>query len=602
MTFDRDRHLPFEELISASISGDITLDEQQRLDAHLAGCAACRATANAFASQRQIMSGLRHVAPPRDLGARVRTLVELEQRRAVPWWRRPAAIFAGVGGGLAVVAGGLLAIVLLDSPTPPPVGQVSPTPIPSVSFAPPSSEPSSVPTGEPVAPTLPPAQTPVPSGAVATPVPSAEPDPSPPADEPPPDPDGYVAVAGPIESPTMTVIDGTTDEEVAVITEPSETDAVGVPTSAELSPGGQWVAYVADLGLSGMSEVRVTRIGDALDPADGDAITPVESDVEVGSSFAIGRSVAGSPFVDRMSWSSDGHWLAVTIADPDTLEVDADVWVFDVTDGSSHRLTDAGNAFAGSFVPAAEDDPEGLDRLWISIAADEPQSHLVELADDAEITPIDPAAEAVASVAAFQPLVSPNGAFVIAWTGRMAVVGDHWAMSEGGQPILAAHLPDGDEVFAQARPLFGDLVIDREAFTWASIAWSPDGIAYALWNARWTGESQGSDGQYPDAARVYFGHATDPRGLTEVHAIDIGDLPADATVVDVKVAPTGRHLVVTAGRPTAGDLTPRAADLLLITRNTGRVPDVVERLASGDDGWFGPAIFDDTSWNDLLAE
>ena len=92
------------------------------------------------------MSGLRHVAPPRDLGARVRTLVELEQRRAVPWWRRPAAIFAGVGGGLAVVAGALLAIVLLDTPRQPDVGRVSPSPVPSVSIAPPSSEPSSIPT------------------------------------------------------------------------------------------------------------------------------------------------------------------------------------------------------------------------------------------------------------------------------------------------------------------------------------------------------------------------------------------------------------------------------------------------------------------------
>jgi hypothetical protein len=602
MTFDRDRHVDFEELISAAISGDITLDEQHRLDAHLAGCAACRATADAFAAQRQIMSGLRHVAPPRDLGARVRTLVELEQRRAVPWWRRPAAIFAGVGGGLAVVAGALLAIVLLDSPTPPDVGQLSPTPVPSVSVAPPSVQPSSAPSGAPVVPTLPPAQTPAPSGTVATPVPSTGPEPTPPPNEPAPDPDGYVAVAGPLESPTMSVIDGTTDEEVAVIAEPSETDAVGVPTSAELSPGGQWLAYIASLGESGMNEVRVTRIGDALDPADGDAITPVESDVEVGSSFAIGRSVAGSPFVDRMSWSPDGHWLAVTIADPDTLEVDSDVWIFDVTDGASHRLTDTGNGFAGSFVPATEDDADGAARLWVSLAGDEPQSHLVELANDAEIAVVDPAQDPIASVRAFQPLVSPNGAFVIAWTGRMAVLGDHWALSEGGQPILAAHAPGSDEPFAQARSLFGDLVVDRDAFTWASIAWSPDGVAYALWNARWTGASQGSQGQYPDATRVYFGHATDPRGLTEVHAIDIGDVPDDARVVDVKVAPTGRHLVITAGRPTPGDLTPRSADLLLITRNTGRVADEVEELASGDDGWFGPAIFDDASWNDLLAE
>ena len=376
---------------------------------------------------------------------------------------------------------------------------------------------------------------------------------------------------------------------------------MGTPIGAELSPGGQWLAYVAQLGESGMNEVRVTRIGDALEAADGDAITPVESDVEVGSAFAVGRSVAGSPFVDRMSWSSDGHWLAVTIADPETPEVDSDVWIFDVTDGSSHQLTDSGSAFAGSFVPAADDDPDGVARLWVSVAGNEPRSHLLELRDGEEIAVVDPAEEAIASVDAFQPLVSPNGLFVIAWTGRMAVVGDQWALSEGGQPILAAHRPDTEEALSDARPLFGDLVIDRDAFSWAAIAWSPDGIAYALWDAAWTGQSEGSQGQYPDPSRVYFGHATDPRGLTEGHAIDAGDLPADAFVVDVKVAPTGRHLVITAGRPSAGVLDAPAADLLLVTRNTGRVADEVEQIASGDDGWFGPAVFDDTSWNELLA-
>jgi hypothetical protein len=37
--------------------------------------------------------------------------------------------------------------------------------------------------------------------------------------------------------------------------------------------------------------------------------------------------------------------------------------------------------------------------------------------------------------------------------------------------------------------------------------------------------------------------------------------------------------------------TPRA-DLLLVTRNTGTVPDVVETLGNGDEGWFGPGAFD----------
>jgi anti-sigma factor RsiW len=101
MTFDRGRHEAWEELISASLTGDLTQDEATRLEAHLAGCDRCRATADAFGEGRRIMGGLRHVPPPRDLPARVRTGIERGLHRDVPWWRRPPAIVAGVGGGLA---------------------------------------------------------------------------------------------------------------------------------------------------------------------------------------------------------------------------------------------------------------------------------------------------------------------------------------------------------------------------------------------------------------------------------------------------------------------------------------------------------------------
>jgi hypothetical protein len=62
-------------------------------------------------------------------------------------------------------------------------------------------------------------------------------------------------------------------------------------------------------------------------------------------------------------------------------------------------------------------------------------------------------------------------------------------------------------------------------------------------------------------------------------------------VVDVKVSPTGRHLVITAARPRSGIFDPPRSDLLLVTRNTGRVADEVERLGSATDGWYGPAAF-----------
>ena len=96
------RHEPFEELISGSLTGDLTDAERERLDAHLDTCAACRATLAAFADQRRIVAGLRHIAPPRDLGARVRAGVERRGFRVVPWWRRPAVMFGGVGGAVAI--------------------------------------------------------------------------------------------------------------------------------------------------------------------------------------------------------------------------------------------------------------------------------------------------------------------------------------------------------------------------------------------------------------------------------------------------------------------------------------------------------------------
>ena len=157
------RHEPFEELISASLNGDLTADERRRLDAHLDGCPQCRDTLAAFSDQRRIIAGLRHVAPPRDLGARVRAGVE---SASVPWWRKPTTIFTAVGGTLAAVTGALLALVVLNgTPSSQPVGQASPTP--SFESAPTAVRARSRPPSrrQRQSPTLPPAATPTPPEA-----------------------------------------------------------------------------------------------------------------------------------------------------------------------------------------------------------------------------------------------------------------------------------------------------------------------------------------------------------------------------------------------------------------------------------------------------
>jgi len=568
------RHEPWDELVSASLTGDLSADERRRLDAHLDACAECRSTLAAFSDQRRIVAGLRHVPIPRDLGARVRTGIEGGSRVGLPWWRRPAAIFAGVGGGLAVVAGALLAIVLLNGSPDGPVGESSPTPSGSIVAGSPSPVPSAPP--------------PSASPAESASAPSADATPSVAAVTASPEPDVYLALTGPFDNQALTVRHGPTGETIAEIDTPS-----GAPIAAELSPDGQWLAYITQLGESGLNEVRATRIGEGVPSDDPEALPPVSSPVTVGETVILGQSVAGAPFLEQLAWASNSQYLAFTLADPEANGTD--VWLFQPSIAQPQQITNVDNAYAGSWFPSSG----GSSFLWVSTAGAVPMSHLLGFHDSGggDLAPGDPADNPMASAeGVFQPLLNPNGSVAIYWTGRMEQLGAEWAFIEGGQPYLSEHSAGFE--FGNDRSLFSDLTVGRDAFTSAAIAWGPDGDAYAVWDARWTGIPQGSDGEYPSVSRVYFGHATDPRGLTESHAIDRDDIPTDAWIVDVKVSPTGEHLVVSAARPRGGVLEAPSADLLLVKRNTGDVPDEVFVLGSADNGWFGPAAFDATSGTD----
>jgi Putative zinc-finger len=567
------RHEPFEELISASLRhGDLTREERERLDRHLDTCAECRATLATFADQRRIVAGVRHVAPPRDLSARVRAGIEAGAFAPLPWWRRPVVMFAGVGGGLAVVAGAFLAIALLNEPADgPSVGQASP----SASAAEPAASAT-------IAPTLPP---PEPSVAPSSepslaPTPSLEPTPIPS-----PEPAIFLAVTGPVDNQLMTVRDGETGDLIVEAGAP-----LGEPIAAELSPDGQWLAYITVLGESGLNEIRATRIAEAAPSDDPDAARPIESPVRVGDTVVLGQSAAGGPFLEHLFWSADSRYMAFTSANDDG----TDVWVFQPGTGEADRLTETGDAYAGSFAFSGSD----ASALWVSVADDDPPllSYLVELRHDTgQIAAIDPAeSELRPAEDVFQPIISPNGAFVVFWSGTMDRFGDEWLLTEAGTPWLAQNSSDGQGgfEFTSARPLFSDLTIGREAFASAAFTWGGDSDAYAVWDIDWRGVPQSGD-DYPSGERVYFGHATDPRGLTMFHALDADDLPPDTFVVDVKVAPTGRHLVITAAYPRAGVLDPPRADLLLVERNTGSVRDEVTEVEPDAEGWFGPAAFDD---------
>ena len=577
------RHEPFEELISASLTGDLTDPERQRLDAHLDNCAECRATLAAFADQRRIVAGLRHVAPPRDLGARVRTGIERGAFATLPWWRRPTVLFAGVGGSLAAVAGVLLAMVLLNGSPDAEVGEATPSPTITAAVVPsPSEEP--VKTLPPILPTPLPDASPVESST--PPLPSVDPSPTTTPVPPSPEPDMFLALTGPFDNLNLTVQETVpSGEPPAPIAQVEVVEAPnGPPIAAELSPDGQWLAFIVELGQSGMNEVRVTRVA----VAPGDTSSPLE----VGGVVILGRSVAGTPFLERLAWSTDSQ-LAYTLADPDTHGA-TDVWIFEPEVGEPVRLTEAGNAYAASWIPARQGDP--VTRLWVSIAGDEPASYMTEFTRGEEITGPPIGNSILDAPGVFLPTLSLDGRLAIYWTGRMAhEEGLGWVMTEDGEPYLAEHdVRDATYEFGNERPLFSDLRIDGDGFASAAISWGADGDSYAIWNAAWTGDSQGTEGtQYPDPLRVYFGHATDARGLTRFHAIDEADLPEGTTVVDVKVSPTGEHLLVTIRHPLDGDLSVPRADLLLIKRNTGSVADEVRNLGFNDQGWFGPAAFDD---------
>ena len=544
------RHEPFEELISASLQGDLTADERRRLDAHLDGCDQCRQTLAAFSDQRRILAGLRHVAPPRDLGARVRAGVE---SASVPWWRKPTTIFTAVGGTLAAVTGALLALVVLNGSPSNPVGQASPTP--RNEPAPTASAPVS----------LPQFQTPAPSAdqsaGEATPSP-AEATPSPGQLAAAPEPDMIVAFdpatpAG--DEQSLTVVDGSTGDVVVEPSPPEDpTAAVGEPVAAELSSDGTFLAMVSREGLSGMDQVLVTHVGDGVAAAADASAEPTPTPpATIGETTGLGTSVAGSPFLERLAWSADSRWLAYTLADPNGGGTDA--WVFDTATNEFWQLTDVGDAYAASWV---EDPESDVPALWVSRADGTVTSYLTAvMTDDAANALSASTPRRILSpwpTHVFLPLVSHNGALAIYWDGVMARQDSgEWLFSEGGAPYLAEHRPFDETAFPNERPLFSDLTIDRDAFTSAAITWGIDGDSFAVWDADWAGLNQASDdGTYPDPTRIYFGHATDSGGLKQDHALDRGDLPDGWRVVDVKVSPTGHDLVVmvvrAAGRGSLG--------------------------------------------------
>ena len=527
MTF-RGNHV--DELISASLTGELTDAERVELNAHLVRCETCRATLAAFTAERRILSGLPLADPPRDLSARVRAGIESGAGRR--WWR-PGSVIA-VGASLATVAAVLLAVVVVNNLRLGGVGQQSGSPVASVSLQP----------GRSAVETTPPSTAPTPVPALA--LGSGE--------------LGYLSLTGaPQEALRLSFVNDATSESLDAGT------VTGPPIAAALSPNGQWLAYITQKGESGANEVWALHLTD-------------------GQVVPLGCTDAAS-FTDRLAWSPDGTYLAFTliaidlgvgsdcpanVSAPET----ADAWVFDASLGERFRLTGSGDAYSASFLPGE------AATLLVSHAAASPWSEAVPLAAD----PTD--LDRIEGV--FMPLFSPDGSRAIFWNGTMTLSGGSWHFSLGGLPQLSKDFRSAGPASPWiGTPLFTDLTpAGGEAFASGLFAWGPDSDQFVFWNGAWTGVPQSADGTYPNQFDVYVGAVS--AGLLSVESRLPLQLADVSRIVGVALS-TADEAAVTLGFASAGIGDPPSAYLQLIPfdGSDGRTVGA----GVGPPPWTGPAVY-----------
>lgn len=534
MSFLRPGEHP-DELLSDSLTGDLTDDERARLDAHLATCPACRDTLAAFAEQRRLVSGMRHVQPPRDLGPRVRAGIDSRRFLTPPWWRRPGPL-VGIGASLATVAAGVLAVVVFSNL---PLSEVGQTVSPQE-----TSSPSAEPTASLNAPPIPqPTEPPVTS-----------------------DPNLVGALVYTVEMPEARL-----ELVTAEGTEPIPVESHGTPTDATLSPDGDWVAFKLLGEGTGLVDTFAYRISDRT-------LVPL---TEQG---------LDSPFL-RFVWSPDGQVLAYTALAQDAT---ADVWAFYPATGETRQLTQSGDAFAASF-----DGGDASNAfLWVSFATEggQPNSYRLCAPLDPEGTADDPACgseQLLRGGSSFLPMLNraAPASWVAVWRGEMARDAQGWHFIRGGMLYMLPAVDGQFDLTGDAPQVFSSLTIQQNgaAFASARFEWAPDGDGFAVWDAQWTGTEEGTG--FPDPQRIYFGHVGDGGELiTAAQALDAADTEGAREVVDVALG-GGQYLALTLRTDAfQGNEFAPVANLVLVTRHTGTTPDEV--TAYGQDGvWNGPALY-----------
>jgi len=536
--FGRGQHP--EELLSASLSGDLTAAERSALDAHLAGCDRCRATLEAFAEERRLIAGLHGVTPPRDLAARVRAGIEGRRPGAMPWWRRPGPLVGGFAA-LTTVAAALLAIVVFSNLDRGPIGSTS---SPSVSAV----------ASMDIQPTV-------------TQLPSAEPTPA--ASMPPvalePGQIGYLQLDGEPQAPLeLSFVNDVTGEVTDLGT------ASAAPRTAAISPTNEFVAYTVDVGLSGAQQLLLTRLADGMTEVLG--------------------CTQPRAFADRLVWSDDGHYLGYSLTPIDLGEsVDCggvsgdgtrtDAWVYDAAaSGVANQLTQDGNSFAADVQAFSLASRGGTDEarhaLLVSHAGATPVTEMVGIGFSVDQDPIE---------GVFLPLLSPDGSRALFWRGEMGRAADGgWHFVRGGMPYRSGEPVEGFPSWS-GEPLFVDLQpIGGAAFESGQLGWSPDGTLVGFWLGEWTGAPQSADGTYPSSRGVYVGRVAD--GLSQLSRIPL-ELQELQGVVNVMLDSGARLALVTVVQPSAGDLSVPASTLYAVPIDDGEATI----LGTGA-SWTGPAV------------
>jgi hypothetical protein len=530
-----------DELISASLTGDLSPLERRELERHLAACPECRATLDAFREERHLLGAMAQPSVPRDMGARVRAGIE-SGRFGAPWWRRPGGLLAVAGSVGTVAAAGLLAVFFLN------LGRGQPPVASSV-----SASPSAV------------------ASLSTTPPTSPSPTPSPPASLLSLGDTGYLSLQGTLGQLKMSL--RRDDKDLLSLQTPA-----GPPLSAALSPDLQWLAYETEVGLKGTNALWVVKLGD-------------------GTTIKLGET-SPSRFA-RFEWAPNADLLAYTrLDDPSNPASGTDAWLLDVKSGKAYQATSGGDGYAASFAVSST----GKAELWISVASPSPTSYLLDVASVQDGTPAKLPADALQTAdGIFLPIVNGDGSRVIFWRGQMGLANDsnRWEFMQGGMPYLAeaingvpietapGNAQDGPP---GAKQLFADLEPGQNAFHDASIAWSEDADAFAVWNARWTGVvRQSGRGEYPSENAVYVGR------------VSTGQFISDSSFSYVPKTGTVRAVSLTEDKP--GD----AGSLLVTVQTTsgGESADspgphaelhhvAVDRpddsLIGPKDVWNGPAV------------